>query len=101
MVKFYVHIRLMLNHIRIYSYSIRNNGYTYTYVGAGSGGYFPDDDEDGCSEGDYLCSVSRKCIPETWLCDYDNDCGYWEDELESICGKNTVDFIILFIFLAR
>ena len=57
---------------------------------ASSGDYFPYDDEDDCSEDEYLCRVSRICIPETWLCDGDNDCGYWEDEAESVCGKYTV-----------
>lgn len=52
-------------------------------VSSGSG-----DEDDDCPEGKYLCnrSRSRDCIPESWLCDGENDCGSWEDEATSICG---------------
>lgn len=45
------------------------------------------DDEDDCPAGRYLCRLSRDCIPESWLCDTENDCGNWEDESVSMCGK--------------
>ena len=53
----------------------------------GSGGSFPDDDEDGCPGGMYLCSRSRRCISNTRLCDAVDDCGDREDESASLCGK--------------
>lgn len=28
---------------------------------------------------------SGKCIPEDWLCDWDNDCGDWGDESKDAC----------------
>ena len=39
----------------------------------------------------YQGSVSQRygCVTLTMTC------GYWEDELESVCGKNIVDFIVL------
>ena len=45
------------------------------------------DDEDDCPEGRYFCSKSKDCIPESWLCDAENDCGNWEDEAVSMCGE--------------
>ena len=63
--------------------------------GSGSG-----DEDDDCPEGRYLCSRSRSrdCIPESWLCDGENDCGSWEDEASSICGTsvNTNNDIIMY-----
>ena len=52
------------------------------HTASGSG-----DDEEDCPEGRYLCSNSGDCIPESWLCDGENDCENWEDEAVSICGK--------------
>ena len=58
---------------------------TLIEISSGSG-----DEEDDCLEGRYLCSSSgaRDCIPESWLCDGENDCGNWEDEATSVCGES-------------
>ena len=53
----------------------------------GSGGSSPDDNEDGCPDGMYLCSRSRRCISNTQLCDAVDDCGDQEDESVPVCGK--------------
>lgn len=45
-----------------------------------------DDDDNDCPEGKHLCTQSKECIPELWLCDGENDCGNWEDEAVSECG---------------
>lgn len=34
----------------------------------------------GCCPSKYHCTANRKCIPGTWRCDYDNDCGNSQDE---------------------
>lgn len=57
-------------------------GQTVVAESSGSG-----DDEDDCPEGRYSCTKSDDCIPESWLCDGENDCGNWEDESVSMCGK--------------
>ena len=49
----------------------------------GSGDSFP---EDVCPEDMYLCSVSRRCILMTQLCNAVDDCGNQEDESASMCG---------------
>ncbi|XP_065905355.1 very low-density lipoprotein receptor-like isoform X2 [Dysidea avara] len=49
--------------------------------GSGSG-----DDDDNCPAGKFECVQAKHCIPDSWLCDRDNDCGNWEDEDSSICG---------------
>lgn len=33
-----------------------------------------------CENGDCLCDASGRWIPESWLCDGDNDCRDWQDE---------------------
>ena len=60
------------------------------HTASGSG-----DDENDCPEGRYLCSNSGDCIPESWLCDGENDCDNWEDEAVSICGKLLYSFYIM------
>ena len=32
-------------------------------------------DAAGCKDGDFTCLISGKCIPSTWVCDNDVDCG--------------------------
>lgn len=34
----------------------------------------------GCCSNQYHCSNRRKCIPSSYKCDYDNDCGDKQDE---------------------
>ncbi|KAK3730182.1 hypothetical protein RRG08_034928 [Elysia crispata] len=37
------------------------------------------------SDGDFQCPQSHKCIPGSWQCDGDDDCGYNEDETLETC----------------
>ena len=37
-------------------------------------------DSGGCSRNQFHCSKKRTCIPKSYKCDYDNDCGDHEDE---------------------
>ena len=61
---------------------------TYIDEISGSGdGSGVDDNENDCPDGKYLCSRINKCILELRLCDGINDCGDWEDESKSVCGK--------------
>ena len=39
-----------------------------------------------CAPGEIRCE-SGGCIPTSFLCDDDNDCGDGSDESPSICGK--------------
>ena len=77
----YMHASLKLHYIQI----------LHMYIGellgsGGSGGFFLEDDEDGCTAGMFLCGRSRRCILMTQLCDGVNDCGNQEDESVSMCG---------------
>lgn len=40
-----------------------------------------------CSPQQFQCHDGKKCIPETWKCDGDNDCSDASDELT--CGKSS------------
>jgi hypothetical protein len=33
----------------------------------------------------FFCEKTKLCLPESYKCDFDNDCGNWEDEDEKIC----------------
>ena len=57
----------------------------YGFLQDGSSGS-GSDQEDVCPDGSYFCNSSAKCILESSLCDRINDCGDWEDELQSECG---------------
>lgn len=38
-----------------------------------------------CSSSDFHCNKTGRCIPSTWVCDKDNDCGDNSDENEEKC----------------
>ena len=38
--------------------------------------------------GDFLCRTSHRCVPASWHCDGDDDCGDGSDEPEEICSKS-------------
>jgi len=42
-----------------------------------------------CGTGMAICAAgaARPCVPESWLCDGDNDCGDNSDEEEALCGR--------------
>lgn len=44
-----------------------------------------------CNSGEWQCGpgADRKCISVAWVCDGENDCGDWSDEVsdESVGGK--------------
>ena len=37
-----------------------------------------------CEKNQFLCN-NKKCIPESWKCNGNNDCGDSSDELDSLC----------------
>lgn len=43
---------------------------------------------------DFHCAVTQKCIPKSWVCDGDNDCGENEDEQPGCNSKD--DFIHIY-----
>ena len=45
----------------------------------------PDDNDD--EDDGFWCDYNKKCIPISFLCDGDNDCGNWEDE-DSDCANS-------------
>jgi len=46
-----------------------------------------------CRQDQFKCVSSGRCIPASWICDTDNDCGDWSDERN--CGE--LYFIIIII----
>lgn len=38
-----------------------------------------------CPSSDFHCNKTGRCIPSTWVCDKDNDCGDGSDESEEKC----------------
>lgn len=38
-----------------------------------------------CSSTEFRCNKTGRCIPATWVCDTDNDCGDGSDENEEKC----------------
>lgn len=48
-----------------------------------------------CSSNMFTCKVSGRCIPMTWTCDSDLDCGDNDDSDEhEKCGECTIFIII-------
>ena len=39
-----------------------------------------------CSTSQYQCETTNQCIPRSWLCDRDDDCGDMSDERQD-CGR--------------
>lgn len=46
-----------------------------------------------CQPGQFTC-MNGRCIRAQWKCDNDNDCGDGSDELESVCGRSDLKFIL-------
>jgi len=42
-----------------------------------------------CGLEEFACGLAarRRCIPGSWLCDGDDDCGDGSDELQRVCGR--------------
>ena len=47
---------------------------------------------DTCSDDEFQCNDGR-CIPSDYVCDVDNDCGNFEDEMDCFIGMNDVGTI--------
>lgn len=54
----------------------------------------PTDRPHGCSDGEFVCGVSRECVPTSKVCDFRRDCSDGSDEIN--CGKM---FLFLSLFL--
>lgn len=39
-----------------------------------------------CPIGDFHCNTTGRCIPSTWVCDRDDDCGDGSDEKQEKCS---------------
>ena len=50
----------------------------------------------GCGSDQFTCGpgAERPCIPESWVCDGDNDCGDSSDEDSQLCGRSGFIFCI-------
>lgn len=44
-----------------------------------------------CDEMMYRCPESGRCIPKSWLCDFDRDCSFGEDETNCSSYKMCAD----------
>ncbi len=58
-----------------------------------------------CKADQFRCQQQRRCIPMSWVCDGDNDCGDASDEqaeigtLDGGCGKSDGKLHLLFLHL--
>ena len=42
-----------------------------------------------CHSDQFKCTHINKCVPTSYLCDGDNDCGDWSDEQNPKCTNQT------------
>lgn len=49
-----------------------------------------------CQSGFTKCHTTNICIPRTYLCDGDNDCGDMSDESSTFCGNISLLLFLLF-----
>lgn len=48
----------------------------------------------GCATGEFMCENENKCIPNSWLCDFNNDCDSdSSDESPVICHGKKKSFL--------
>ena len=53
-----------------------------------------------CSTDQFECVSDRKCIPKSWTCDGENDCGDSSDEQQDCQGRKILwCFILVNYFL--
>ena len=52
-----------------------------------------------CPKGQYLCHYKAHCINIELICDGINHCYQGDDEID--CGKQTINFNYLFIFICH
>lgn len=53
-----------------------------------------------CQSGFTKCQSTNICIPRTYLCDGDNDCGDMSDESPTHCGK-LIGNRLLFLYVSN
>ena len=46
-----------------------------------------------CSETEWRCPLTGRCIRQEWVCDHDNDCGDGTDE--AACGKSHENLLLI------